>query len=84
MDLKEQAVPQLCQLVADTLNIPTEAVTLDAGPAMLPQWDSFNHVHLIVAIEDRYKIELDGDEIATMISVREIARVLQERGVVVA
>lgn len=82
MELKEQAIPQLCGLVADTLKVSRDAVNLDSGPLTLPQWDSFNHLHLVVAVEERYKIELGVDEIATMISVKDIMRILQEKRVV--
>lgn len=82
MELKEQAIPHLCGLVADTLKVSRDAVNLDSGPLTLPQWDSFNHLHLVVAVEERYKIELGVDEIATMISVKDIMRILQEKRVV--
>ena len=83
MGLNEKAIVQLRQLVADTLNISQELVNLESGPSTLPEWDSFNHIHLMVALEGRYEIELDVDEIANMISVREIVRVLEERAVVI-
>ena len=80
MELNHEAIEQLRRLVADTLGVAEELVNLESGPATLPQWDSFSHIHLIVALEERYQIELDVDEIATMISVREIARVLGQSG----
>ena len=82
MELIEQAMPHLCELVADTLKVSRDAVNLESGPLTLPQWDSFNHLHLVVAIEERYKVELRVDEIATMISVKDIMRILQEKRVV--
>ena len=82
MELKEQTMPGLFALVADTLKVSRDAVNLDSGPLTLPQWDSFNHLHLVIAVEECYKIELRVDEIATMISVKDIMRILQEKGVV--
>lgn len=41
------------------------------------RWDSITHMDLIVTIEDEFKIELSGDEIADMItfdSIREIVK----------
>jgi len=79
MEMKDQEISELCQLVAETLKVPREEVNLDSGPSTFSEWDSFNHVHLIVAVEERYEIELDVDEIAAMMSVRDIARVLEEK-----
>ena len=84
MELKDEAMARLFELVASTLKVSLEKVNLDSGPSTLDGWDSFHHVHLMVAVEERYKIELDGDEIANMISVGDIARVLKERGVLAA
>ena len=84
MELNDQAISELCKLIADTLKVPREKIDLDSSPLTLPEWDSFHHVQLMVAVEDQYKIELDGEELATMISVGEIARVLREKGVVAA
>lgn len=82
MESKEQATQQLLQLVAEGLKVALEKVTLDSGPLMLPEWDSFSHLHLMVAVEDRYKVAFDPDAIAEMISVRDILRALQDKGVV--
>lgn len=82
MESKEQATQQLLQLVADGLKVAREKVTLDSGPLVLPEWDSFSHLHLMVAVEDRYKVAFDPDAIAEMISVRDILLALQDKGVV--
>ena len=78
----DETMAEIRAVVAKTLNVPLAAVGPTTGPQTLSQWDSFAHVHLMVAIEDHYKIELDPEEIATMISVAEIARALARKGVV--
>lgn len=79
---KDQAAQQLLQIVADALKIERETVTLDSGPLVLPNWDSFFHLHLVMEIEDKYEVTFDPDTIAEMISVREILSALQNKGVV--
>jgi acyl carrier protein len=81
MGLNEEALVQLRRLIADSLHVSLEIVNLESGPSTLPEWDSYHHIHLMVTLEERYKIELDMDEIMSMISVREIARVLGDRAV---
>lgn len=81
MDMNEQSEQELLDLVADTLNVARGIVTLDAGPVVLPQWDSFSHLHLVVAIEAKYGVCFGADRIADMMSVRDIIVALREKGV---
>lgn len=72
---------QLCRFVAGVLEVEPAVVGPETGPLTLPKWDSFNHIHLVVAIEDTYGIELSPDEIVSLLSVSDVARLLQEKGV---
>jgi acyl carrier protein len=41
-------------------------------------WDSLTHMNLIVNIEEEFKIELTGDEIAEMTTFEQIKEVIQK------
>ena len=60
------------KLISQTLNIPEQRVTDDMTMEDTAEWDSLKHMELIVAIEQTYSIELTGDEIADMVSIRAI------------
>lgn len=81
-ETQEQAARQLFELVAHALKVEPTSITLDSGPLVLPEWDSFSHLHVMVAIEDKYEIMFDPDAIAAMITVRDILAALQDKGVV--
>jgi acyl carrier protein len=40
-------------------------------------WDSVRHLNLILAIEERFGISFDADEIPELISVRAISRAIE-------
>ena len=82
MESKEETARQLVELVATALKVERSAVTLDSGPLVLPQWDSFAHLHLVVAVEQKYKVMFDPSAIAAMITVRDILSALQDKGLV--
>ena len=42
-------------------------------------WDSVRHLNLILALEERFGISFDADEIPDLISVRAISRALDRR-----
>jgi acyl carrier protein len=82
IETREQATRQLFELVAHALKVEPSSITLDSGPLVLPEWDSFSHLHVVVAIEDKYGIMFDPDAIAAMITVRDILAALRDKGVV--
>lgn len=72
---------QLCGLVAEVLGVDYAEVNPETGPLMLPQWDSLNHMRLVAAIEETYRVQLTTDEITNVLSVTDFASLLRERGV---
>jgi acyl carrier protein len=80
MEFPEKSVAEVCQLVADTLEVPRTTISLETGPQTLPAWDSFHHVYVMVSVEERFNIQLSVDEIAAVKTVRDILQVLQDKG----
>lgn len=69
------------RLIADTLRLPPEAISRESSIENTDAWDSLKHMELILSIEERFGLTLDGDEIARMISVAEVEEVLRSKGV---
>ncbi|MFO0388471.1 MAG: acyl carrier protein [Alphaproteobacteria bacterium] len=64
------------KLIADVLRLPEASVTGDTSMENTQEWDSLKHIEIIVAIEQQLGVELTGDEIADMISVKAIETIL--------
>ncbi len=69
-------------ILAATFKIHPEDLTDASRIGEVPGWDSLSHMNLIANLESRLKIELTGDEIAEMQSVRQIKETLRHRGIV--
>ena len=67
-------------LVAEVLQIPASSITDDLAMKDLDAWDSLKHMELIVSLEETFGLQLTFDDIVAMQSIREIKRVLSERG----
>lgn len=72
---------QLISLIADVLRVHPASVHPDTGPRTEPKWDSLHHVELMVAIEETFGVELSPDEVVSLLTVRDIAGALRDRGV---
>lgn len=52
----------------------------DLDASKVPQWDSLNHISLVVAIEGDFGIELTVDELASMRNVGDLVDILVRKG----
>ncbi|MEW6319646.1 MAG: acyl carrier protein [Acidobacteriota bacterium] len=50
----------------------------------VPAWDSFNHLNLILALEDRFGLRFSSEEIAAMANVNDLFTSLNRHGIAVA
>ncbi|MEB0012008.1 phosphopantetheine-binding protein [Glaciimonas sp. Gout2] len=64
------SIEQVKLLLADTLNLGERASTLHADSGLLgsiPELDSMAVIHIITALEERFGIVIDDDEISATI-----------------
>lgn len=59
---------------------PDLILTEDLDASKVPQWDSLNHISLIVAIEGEMGVELSTDELATLRNVGDMVALLEQKG----
>ena len=45
-------------------NVPQECITDESSPATIEQWDSFQHMTLIITIEENFGVRFDEMQIA--------------------
>lgn len=56
-------------LIAEVLGIGIDRVNGDLAFGQLPEWDSLNHVNLMLALEARLGVEIGPDQIVELTSV---------------
>lgn len=62
----------LTKLIASVLGIPSEEVNDELSFESIPEWDSLNHVNLMLALEADYGTEIDEDTMVELSSVAAI------------
>jgi len=53
------------------LNLDDELVATD-----VPGWDSFNHINLVINIEEEFEVKFTNDEVAKMQNVGDLKKIL--------
>ena len=71
---------KLNSLISESFNVPVDKIKDDVIITGLEEWDSMSHMFFITKLEEGFGVNLTGDEIAKMLSVRDIKRVLTEKG----
>jgi acyl carrier protein len=66
------------EILIKTFKISTDEAVKNLSMNDVYRWDSITHMDLIVAIEDEYKIQLTGDDIAEMITFNAIREILKK------
>ena len=58
-----------------------ESIVLNPGltASDVPEWDSFNHINLIVAVESKFGIKFQTAELESMLTVGHLADLIQSK-----
>ena len=73
------AFEQVRAIASDLFAIPAEEITTDSSPETIKTWDSIQHLSLVLALEEKFQLQLSPDEIEQMTSVGAIARLLENK-----
>jgi acyl carrier protein len=73
----------LNQVIAKVLRERPENITDATSRKSHRRWDSFNHVQLVVHLEETYGVKLTNAEIEALDSVAGVRTLLQTKGVAV-
>ncbi len=66
-DLNNEIDSQLEKLLKETFEI--DKISLNFSMDDMPEWDSFKHIELIIAIEKEFKIKLEYTDTTEMVSI---------------
>ncbi len=64
---------------ADIFRVPSSHLGADASPTNIKNWDSVEHLNLVLSLEQRFSIEFEPGEIEQMNSIGKIAELLERK-----
>ena len=70
----------LIKVFTQVFDLSQDQINIDLTQGDVAKWDSLAQMHLVVALEQEFKINLELEEIVTMNSVKAIADVLKKKG----
>ncbi len=67
------------KIIASVFNLEVDSIKDDASPDNVLNWDSLNHMNLIVSLEEEFKIRFTDEEISEMLNLELILYTIQEK-----
>lgn len=67
------------QIVSDIFNVPIDEVSETSSPNTLSNWDSLQHLNLVLALEQNFGLQLGPDEIEQLLSVGSIIEIVESK-----
>ncbi len=78
--MTDELTTQVIALVTEALQASSDAIGAESAFGDLPEWDSMGHMEIMLALEERFGVEIDADTIAALTSVPQIVAHLRENG----
>lgn len=70
---------QIRAMASDIFGVPPERITVASSPQTLENWDSIQHLNLVLAIEEKFGLQLSPEEIEQMKTVGETAKLVESK-----
>lgn len=79
MRLSETAFEQVRGIASDVFGVPTSKLSASSSPETIENWDSMQHLNLVLAIEEKFGIQLEPEEIEQMKTIGAIAALVEKK-----
>jgi len=70
---------QIKQIMADVLDLDADYIDTSTSQDNTPNWDSLNHINLIIAVEQEFDTTFSPEEIELMTSFIDVVETLERK-----
>ncbi len=65
-------------IASDIFGIPADGITAESSPETIENWDSMQHLNLVLAIEEKFGVQLDPEDIEQMKNIGAVAALVEK------
>ncbi len=66
------------EIASDIFGIPADKITAESSPETIENWDSMQHLNLVLAVEERFGVQFDPEDIEEMKSIGAVAALVEK------
>ena len=68
---------QVRSIASDIFGVPADKITAESSPETIENWDSMQHLNLVLAIEEKFGVQLDPEDIERMKNIGAVAALVE-------
>jgi acyl carrier protein len=68
---------QVRGIASDIFGVPANTVTAESSPETIENWDSMQHLNLVLAIEEKFGLQLDPEDIEQMTNIGAVTALVE-------
>jgi acyl carrier protein len=76
---KQKILSEIAQIIRDVVDQPHLQIGMQTTAENVKEWDSFNHINIVVAAEARFGVKFHTAEIEEMKNVSELVDLVWKR-----
>jgi acyl carrier protein len=66
-------------MASDLFGVPADQVSAASSPQTVENWDSIQHLNLVLAVEEKFGLQLSPEEIEQMKTVGDTAKLVESK-----
>ncbi len=76
--MTDSAFDQVRSVASDIFGIPADRITAESSPETIENWDSMQHLNLVLAIEEKFGVQLEPEDIEQMKNIGAVAALVEK------
>ncbi len=68
---------QVRSIASDIFGVPTDKIIPESSPETIENWDSMQHLNLVLAIEEKFGVQLEPEDIEGMKNIGAVAALVE-------
>jgi len=69
---------QVRDVASDIFGVPQDKISADSSPETIENWDSMQHLNLVLAIEEKFGVQLEPEDIEKMKTIGAVAALVDK------
>lgn len=75
--MSSTVLDQIRTMASDLFAVPVDRITVTSRPETIESWDSIQQLNLVLALEEKFGVQLSPEEIEEMKSIGAVAKVVE-------
>jgi acyl carrier protein len=76
--LTAATLDQVRSIASDIFGVSPDKITPESSPETIETWDSMQHLNLVLAVEEKFGVQLDPEDIEKMKNIGAVAELVEK------